>query len=90
MFRLLVCRPKLRESDTTPDPRTWCLGFVEAMMSPRRPEAGPLPDFYIGAHAETEKLALLTRDVRTRLYGTAWDICRPWVEDCWKKRCRRK
>lgn len=32
MFRLLVRRPKLKKGDTTPDPRTWCLGFVEAMM----------------------------------------------------------
>ena len=31
-FRLLVCRPNLKEGDTTPDPRSWCFGFVEAMM----------------------------------------------------------
>ena len=31
MFRLLVYMPKLKEGDTTPDPQTWCNGFVEAM-----------------------------------------------------------
>jgi uncharacterized protein len=30
-FRLLVYMPKLKEGDTTPDPRTWCNGFVEGM-----------------------------------------------------------
>ena len=40
------------------------------LSSPRWPEARRrLPDFYIGAHAATEKLALLTRDVsRYRTY----------------------
>src|ERR1700730_16197833 len=31
MFRLLVYMPKLKEGDTTPDPQTWCNGFVEAV-----------------------------------------------------------
>jgi yecA family protein len=31
MFALLVYQPKLKEGDTTPDPRTWCRGFLEAM-----------------------------------------------------------
>ena len=31
MFRLLVDRPKLKEGDSSPNPRSWCLGFVEAM-----------------------------------------------------------
>jgi yecA family protein len=30
-FTLLVYQPKLKEGDTTPDPQTWCRGFVEAM-----------------------------------------------------------
>lgn len=30
IFRLLVYMPKLKEGDTTPDPQTWCNGFVEA------------------------------------------------------------
>ncbi len=34
MFRLLVYMPKLKEGDTTPDPQTWCNGFVEAMALP--------------------------------------------------------
>jgi uncharacterized protein len=31
LFRLLVYMPKLKEGDTTPDPQTWCNGFVEGM-----------------------------------------------------------
>jgi uncharacterized protein len=31
MFRLLVYMPKLKDGDTTPDPQTWCNGFVEGM-----------------------------------------------------------
>ena len=30
-FTLLVYLPKLNEGDTTPDPRSWCRGFIEAM-----------------------------------------------------------
>jgi hypothetical protein len=33
MFRLLVYMPKLKEGDTTPDPQTWCNGFVEGVKS---------------------------------------------------------
>jgi uncharacterized protein len=32
MFRLLVYRPNLEEGDTTPNPLSWCFGFVEGMM----------------------------------------------------------
>jgi uncharacterized protein len=31
VFRLLVYMPRLKEGDTTPDPQTWCNGFLEAM-----------------------------------------------------------
>jgi uncharacterized protein len=31
LLNLLVYMPKLREGDTTPDPQTWCNGFVEGM-----------------------------------------------------------
>jgi uncharacterized protein len=31
MFRLLAYMPKLKEGDTTPDPQTWCNGFVEGV-----------------------------------------------------------
>jgi yecA family protein len=31
LFSLLVYMPKLKEGDTTPDPQTWCNGFVEGM-----------------------------------------------------------
>ena len=38
----------------------------------------PLPDFYIGAHAATESLALLTRDVaRYRTYFPAMQLIAP-------------
>jgi uncharacterized protein len=32
MFRPLFSQPELQEWDTTPDPRPWCLGFVQAVM----------------------------------------------------------
>jgi uncharacterized protein len=32
MFRLAVYRSNLKKDDITPDPRAWCLGFVEAMI----------------------------------------------------------
>src|ERR1700731_2645920 len=32
MFRPLVYVPNLEKGDTTPDPRSWCFGFAEAMM----------------------------------------------------------
>jgi predicted nucleic acid-binding protein len=41
----------------------------------------PLPDFYIGAHAATEKLALLTRDVsRYRTYYPSVQLIIPGQE----------
>ena len=36
MFRLLVYMPKLKEGDTTSDPRTWCNGFVEDGVQSRK------------------------------------------------------
>jgi uncharacterized protein len=35
-FRPLFCLPNLKEGDTTPDPRSWCFGFAEAMMYYRK------------------------------------------------------
>jgi predicted nucleic acid-binding protein len=52
----------------------WTAAFLagKAFMSYRRhggADSAPLPDFYIGAHAATEGLALLTRDThRYRTY----------------------
>jgi yecA family protein len=36
MFRPLVYMRSLKEGETTPDPRGWCFGFVEAMMYHRK------------------------------------------------------
>jgi yecA family protein len=36
MFRPLVHMPNRKEGDTTPDPRSWCFGFAEAMMYHRQ------------------------------------------------------
>jgi len=36
MFCLFVDRTKPEGDDTTPDPRSWCLGFVEGMMYHRK------------------------------------------------------
>jgi predicted nucleic acid-binding protein len=42
----------------------------------------PLPDFYIGAHAATEGLALLTRDVsRYRTYFPSVQLIAPEISD---------
>lgn len=50
-------------------PLPWAAAFLagKAFMSYRRNRgaaAAPLPDFFIGAHAAVDDLALLTRDVR--------------------------
>ena len=50
-------------------PLPWEAGFLagKAFLSYRRSKGSrtsPLPDFYIGAHAAIEGMALLTRDVR--------------------------
>ena len=44
-YRLFVHLPGLREGDNTPDPRTWCSGFVEAMAY-TRDEWGPLASIH--------------------------------------------
>lgn len=53
----------------------WEAGFLagKAFLQYRRAKGGrtsPLPDFYIGAHAAIEGMALLTRDAR--LYRTCY------------------
>ncbi|MFN0120323.1 MAG: type II toxin-antitoxin system VapC family toxin [Blastocatellia bacterium] len=55
-------------------PLPYAAGWVAAQAFLRYRKAGgikstPLPDFYIGAHAETDQLCLVTRDVaRYRTY----------------------
>jgi hypothetical protein len=61
----------------------WEAGFLagKAFLSYRRrggQRIAPLPDFYIGAHAAIERLALLTRDVaRYRTYFPKLEILGP-------------
>ncbi len=61
----------------------WDAGFLagKAFLSYRRrggQRTAPLPDFYIGAHAAIERLALLTRDVaRYRTYFPKLEILGP-------------
>lgn len=61
----------------------WEAGFLagKCFLSYRRrsgQRATPLPDFYIGAHAAIERLALLTRDVaRYRTYFPKLEILGP-------------
>jgi predicted nucleic acid-binding protein len=61
----------------------WEAGFLagKCFLSYRRrggQRATPLPDFYIGAHAAIERLALLTRDMaRYRTYFPKLEILGP-------------
>ena len=61
----------------------WEAGFLagKCFLSYRRrggPRPTPLPDFYIGAHAAIERLALLTRDAaRYRTYFPKLEILAP-------------
>jgi hypothetical protein len=61
----------------------WEAGFLagKCYLSYRRrggQRTSPLPDFYIGAHAAIERLALLTRDVRRyRTYFPKLEILGP-------------
>ena len=67
----------------TREPLPWNAGFLagKCFLSYRRRgglRMPPLPDFYIGAHAATGKLALLTRDVaRYRTYFPKLEILSP-------------
>ena len=58
-YELFVHLPRLREGDDTPDPQTWCNGFVEGMAY-NRDEWKPL----LGARGGFEMLApiLMTSD----------------------------
>jgi predicted nucleic acid-binding protein len=65
------------------DPLPWEAGFLagKSFLSYRRRGGArntPLPDFYIGAHAAVEHLALLTRDApRYRTYFPKLEILSP-------------
>jgi len=65
------------------EPLPWEAGFLagKCFLSYRKRGGlrnSPLPDFYIGAHAATEELALLTRDVpRYRTYFPRLEILGP-------------
>lgn len=61
----------------------WEAGFLagKAFLAYRRARGGrtsPLPDFYIGAHAAIERMALLTRDARRyRTYFPRLELIAP-------------
>jgi len=65
------------------EPLSWDAGFLAGkcfLLHRRRggPRRSPLPDFYIGAHAATGRLALLTRDAaRYRSYFPTIEILAP-------------
>jgi predicted nucleic acid-binding protein len=65
------------------EPLPWEAGFLagKCFLAYRRrggARSSPLPDFYIGAHAAIENLALLTRDAaRYRTYFSGLEILAP-------------
>jgi predicted nucleic acid-binding protein len=65
------------------EPLPWEAGFLAGKCFVHYPRRGgvrnsPLPDFYIGAHAAIERLALLTRDAaRYRSYFPTIEILAP-------------
>jgi predicted nucleic acid-binding protein len=65
------------------EPLPWEAGFLAGKSSLTYRRLGglrisPLPDFYIGAHAAIERLALLTRDAaRYRSYFPKVEILAP-------------
>jgi predicted nucleic acid-binding protein len=65
------------------EPLPWSAGFLAGKCFLKYRKRGgarntPLPDFYIGAHAAVENLALLTRDgARYRTYFPKLEILRP-------------
>ena len=65
------------------EPLPWEAGFLAGKCFLAYRQRGglrdtPLPDFYIGAHAAIERLALLTRDVaRYQTYFPKVEILRP-------------
>jgi predicted nucleic acid-binding protein len=65
------------------EPLPWEAGFLagKCFLAYRRrggARSSPLPDFYIGAHAAIENLALLTRDAaRYRTYFSGLEIFAP-------------
>jgi predicted nucleic acid-binding protein len=67
-------------------PLPWTAAFLagKAFLSYRRNQgaaSSPLPDFFIGAHAAVDDLALLTRDTRRyRTYFPTVELFAP--EDC--------
>jgi predicted nucleic acid-binding protein len=77
----------LPESDWARLPLPWGAGFLAGRCfgdyrrrGGRRPR--PLPDFFIGAHAAVEGLALITRDVsRFKTYFPAVELVTPPARD---------
>lgn len=73
----------LPESDWRRLPLPWSAGFLAGRCFGEYRRRGglrprPLPDFYIGAHAAVEQLAVITRDVRRyRTYFPTVELVAP-------------